>query len=179
MHLNRNLVSRVAQLGGIAAVAVLVVAILVPKDTSTAYRPSGKPMALPTEQLAPVSDTDFGQILVGRQGKPVVVNVWASWCAPCRAEMPLLQRASRSYDGRVAFVGVASRDSRGAARKFLAEVGVTYPNLFDDSGAVRRALGLRGFPTTYVFDADGVLRETVVGGITEPKLAAQLEDLLR
>ena len=176
MHFNRNLVSRMVQLGGIAAVAVLVVAILGPKD---GYRPSGKPMALPEVQLASVSEEDFGGILAGLQGKPVVVNVWASWCAPCRAEMPLLQRASRSYDGRVVFVGIASRDSPQAARKFLDEVGVTYPNLFDDSGDVRRALGLRGFPTTYVFDADGLLRETVVGGITEPKLAAQLEDLLR
>ncbi|MCZ7537216.1 MAG: hypothetical protein M5T61_15775 [Acidimicrobiia bacterium] len=56
---------------------------------------------------------------------------------------------------------------------------MSYPSLFDASGDIRADLGLRGFPTTYLFDRDGQLREAVVGGITEQRLAAQLEDLLR
>ena len=179
MHLNRNLVLRMGQLVGIAAVAVVVVATLGPKDRSTAFQPTGRPMPLPSTQLAATTDEEFGRMIVGLKGTPVVMNVWASWCPPCRAEMPLLERAAQEYEGRVAFVGVASQDSPRAAGDFLDEVGVTYPNLFDASGDIGRALGQRGFPTTYVFDRDGVLRETVVGGITEPKLAAQLEDLLR
>src|SRR3546814_8760254 len=91
-------------------------------------------MDLPRRPLETVSRRDFDRILVGLQGKPVVVNIWASWCAPCRTEMPLLERAARTYEGRVAFLGVASRDDRQDAAAFLDDVGVTYPNVFDVSG---------------------------------------------
>lgn len=161
-----------------AVVAVMLVAALRPQGPDLAYRAAGPPLPLPTDRLAPVTASQFAGVLVGLRGKPVVVNVWASWCPPCRAEMPLLERASRTYADRVVFLGVASRDSPAAARDFLDEVGVTYANVFDTSGAVRRDLRLRGFPTTYVFDERGELVEAVVGGITEPRLAAQLDDLV-
>ena len=166
----------------VTATGVLVIVALVvfsPSDATTDYRPSGAPRALPSEQLAAVSAADFAGILLGLRGDPVVVNVWASWCPPCRAEMPLLDRAADEYAGRVRFIGVASKDSRGAAGDFLEEIGVDYPNVFDTSGDVGPDLGLRGFPTTYLFDRESVLREAVVGGITEQRLAAQLEDLMR
>jgi len=134
-------------------------------------------MDLPRRPLEAVSRQQFDGLLVGLRGKPVVVNVWASWCAPCRTEMPLLERAARTYEGRVTFLGVASRDDRRDAASFLDEVGVTYPNVFDASGDVRDALRLRGFPTTYVFDADGTLVHSIVGGVSEQQLAAQLEGL--
>lgn len=118
-------------------------------------------------------------MLLGLRGTPVVVNVWASWCPPCRAEMPLLNRAADDFAGRVVFLGVASRDSPAAAGAFLDEIGVGYVNLFDTTGEIRSDLGLTGFPTTYLFDAQGELRDAVIGGITEQRLAAQLEDLLR
>lgn len=135
-------------------------------------------MPIPSTRLASITDEDFGGILVELKGTPVVVNIWASWCAPCRTEMPLLERAHREFEGRVVFLGVASQDSPREAGEFLDEVGVTYPNVFDRSGDIGRVLDQRGFPTTYMFDAEGVLRETIVGGVTEPKLAAQLEDLV-
>ena len=59
----------------------------------------------------------------------------------------------------------------------MGEFGVSYPNVFDSSGEIRARLGLRGFPTTYVFGADGILRTTIVGGLTEQRLGAVLEDL--
>src|SRR3546814_5735420 len=118
----------------------------------------GAPVARPRRPLEAVSRRDCDRLLVGLQGKPVVVNDWASWCAPCRTEMPLLERPARTYEGRVTFLGVASRDDRQDAAAFLDDVGVTYPNVFDVSGDVRSALGLRGFATTYVFDARGTLR---------------------
>lgn len=172
-----HLFLRAVQLAAIVVLAVILVEVVAPDDTSTAYRPSGEPRPVPAEQLAAVDGDAFGGMLVGLRGTPVVVNVWASWCAPCRAEMPLLERAAEEYAGRVLFIGVASRDSRPEAADFLDEVGVTYPNVFDETGEVRRALGLRGFPTTYLFDAQGTLREAVVGGVTEQRLAAQLDDL--
>jgi cytochrome c biogenesis protein CcmG/thiol:disulfide interchange protein DsbE len=122
---------------------------------------------------------DFEGILVGQRGKPVVVNVWASWCGPCRVEAPLLQRAAARYRDEVAFIGVDSKDDVDAGRAFLDRFGITYPNVFDDSGGIRAALGLRGFPTTYIFDRQGRLEAKVFGGISEQTLAARIVDARR
>lgn len=160
------------------AIALLVALRLGPDESAGARFVADAPVrALPAEQLAPVTLDDFEGMLVGLRGDPVVVNVWASWCAPCRAEMPLLERAAATYDGRVTVLGVDSRDTPGEAATFLDDVDVTYPNVFDRTGDIRRALDVRGFPTTYFFDADGLLTATVVGGITEARLAAQLDAL--
>src|SRR3546814_20941534 len=89
--------------------------------------------------------------------------------------MPLLEQAASDYEGRVTFVGLASKDDRSSALSFLDDVGVTYPNLFNHSGEVRSELDLRGFPTTYVFDGTGELRDAIVGGVSEQQLAALLD----
>ncbi len=122
---------------------------------------------------------EFEAVLAGLEGKPFIVNIWASWCGPCRTETPLLARASVEYAGRVTFVGVASRDIRQDSLDFIDEYGLTYLNVSDRQGEIRRWMGLRGFPTTFFFDADGNLRATIVGGVSEQRLAALLEDLLR
>jgi cytochrome c biogenesis protein CcmG, thiol:disulfide interchange protein DsbE len=163
----------------LAAVGVVLFVALTPSASPSRYRAAGRPRPMPDEQLETVSAEEFGGILVGLRGRPVVVNVWASWCAPCRAEMPLLERASRTFDGEVVFFGVASRDGRAPAADFLQDTGVTYPNVLDESGGVRRELGLRGFPTTYIFDGRGDLVASVLGGISEQRLAAQIEEALR
>ena len=161
-----------------AAVALLVVLRIGPDEPAAArFDASAPARPLPAQQLAPASLQEFEGMLAGLRGAPVVVNVWASWCAPCRAEMPLLERAAATYDGRATILGVDSRDTPGEAAAFLEDVDVTYPNVFDRSGDIRRALDVRGFPTTYFFDADGRLTASVVGGITEARLAAQLDEL--
>lgn len=175
----RKLIVRSVQIVAAGVLVIAAVVLIGPRGESTDYTPSGAPLALPPDQLAAVSADEFGGMLVGQRGTPIVVNVWASWCAPCRTEMPLLDRAADEYSGRVTFIGVASSDSRDAAADFIEEIGVDYPSLFDASGDIRADLSLRGFPTTYLFDRDGELREAVVGGITEQRLAALLEDLLR
>ena len=119
-----------------------------------------------------MSEPQFEGVLVGSRGTPVIVNVWASWCGPCRAEMPLLERAWRSHSQDVIVLGVASKDVEGASRAFMDEYDISYPNVFDGSGDIRHRLGLRGFPTTYVFDRSGALVTTVTGGLTEQRLAA-------
>ncbi len=180
MRIGRGvLLGRSLQVAAIAVVGIVLVTVLAPQSPTTAFEPSGDPMSLPKEQFAPVGTEQFGRILVGLSGAPVVVNIWASWCGPCRAEMPLLEQAASDYAGRVAFVGLASKDDRSSALSFLADVGVTYPNLFDHSGEVRSELGLRGFPTTYVFDGAGEMRDAIVGGVSEQQLAALLDDVLR
>lgn len=139
----------------------------------------GPALPLPKQVLEPVTEKEFEGILVGLRGRPVVVNVWASWCPPCRTEAPLLQRAAERYGGRVRFLGVDAKDDAAPALAFLHRYGIRYPNVSDAGGNdIPQALSLRGFPTTYVFDSNGRLQRTVVGGISEQSLAGALESAL-
>lgn len=141
---------------------------------------SGSPLPLPPAgSLVPVSGSEFERILVGLRGTPVVVNVWASWCGPCRVEAPLLQRASERYGERVVFLGVDARDSERDARDFLRRYEIKYPNVVDGYEEITGRLALRGFPTTYIFDRAGKVRASVVGGISEQVLAARVDEALR
>jgi cytochrome c biogenesis protein CcmG, thiol:disulfide interchange protein DsbE len=91
---------------------------------------------------------------------PAVVNIWAAWCGPCRAEMPVMQRVSLDFGKQVAFIGVDLRDNREAARTFLRKIPVTYPSYDDPSGQVYNAEGLAGVPSTLFYDRRG--RQTFV-----------------
>lgn len=144
------------------------------------YRPEGSPVQLPAPAVLLRAElADFEGMMVASRGRPVVVNVWASWCGPCRVESPLLARAARAYGDRVVFLGVDSRDDEAAGRRFIDRYDLAYPHLFDGTGGIRSRLQLRGFPTTYIFGRDGLLRYRVVGGINEQELAARLDDLLQ
>lgn len=167
----------------VGLVGVLVVGwvgwrALAPEDLPN-FEASAPPVATPGPSEFPsVSLDEFEGILVGLRGRPVVVNIWASWCAPCRTEMPLLQKAADSFGDEVTILGVASNDDPTAARRFRDDFGLTYPNVFDASGEARVALEVSAYPTTYVFDADGALRSRVSGGVSEQQLAGLIEDAL-
>jgi len=175
--------SRLRMLSVVAAVTAVVAwvgsAALDEPDLPD-FSPSGEPRELPERgRISGVSLSEFEGILVGQLGRPVVVNIWASWCAPCRTEMPLLQSAADTYAGEVVLVGVASNDDPDEAQRFLDELGLDYPNVFDTTGEIRVALELSAFPTTYVFDASGTVTARVNGGISEARLAGLIEDALR
>jgi cytochrome c biogenesis protein CcmG/thiol:disulfide interchange protein DsbE len=164
-------------LAGAVLVTIVVYAVSRPSHDVT-FTAQGNPLSTPPAgQLTSMSEAAFEGVLVGLRGKPVIVNIWASWCAPCRTETPLLERTWKAHHQDVTIIGVASRDIPSSAEAFMREFSVSYPNVFDVSGDIRARLGLRGFPTTYVFGADGTLRTTIVGGLTEQRLAAVLEDL--
>jgi cytochrome c biogenesis protein CcmG/thiol:disulfide interchange protein DsbE len=92
------------------------------------------------------------------RGYPVVVNVWASWCGPCRFEFPTLQKLSAKYGKRVAFLGVDSQDSDDAARTFLSEAPVPYPSYTDPDEDIKASLGADfGLPDTAFYDRTGRL----------------------
>lgn len=112
----------------------------------------------------------YHRLLTQLRGTPVIVNVWASWCGPCKAEAPLLHRASQIYGDRVQFLGVDIVDSLDGARRFIAEEGLTYPSIFDPSGAIRDSLGMIGQPVTVFYHADGNVAETYAGQLTETAL---------
>lgn len=142
------------------------------------FEATGTPLAPPgPEEFPSISLETFEGMLVGLRGRPVVVNIWASWCAPCRTEMPLLQKAADAHSTDVVILGVASNDDPAEARRFREEFGLTYPNVFDTTGAIRVALEVSAYPTTYVFDAEGVLRARVNGGISEQRLAGLIAEV--
>lgn len=143
------------------------------------YRPNGVARDAPTVQLEQVGVEGFRGILVGLRGRPVLVNLWASWCGPCQAEAPLLRDAARQRGGDVTFIGVNVRDSVGDAKKFIARHRLAFVSIADPDGDIADELRNRGLPGTYLFGADGTLRATITGGLTEQVLAGHLDDLVR
>jgi peroxiredoxin len=116
------------------------------------------------------------------RGQVVIVNLWASWCVPCRAEMPAIQAL---YDRRraggleVLAVNSTVQDSREAASAFAHELGLTFPVLFDRDGAVSQRYRLLALPTTFFVDRQGVIRSVIVGGPMSPAvLESQVDGLL-
>ena len=97
------------------------------------------------------------------RGHPVVVNVWASWCGPCRQEFPALQELSARYGKRVAFLGVNSEDSDDAAATFLREMPVPYPSYTDPDKDIYDSLDGIGFPNTAYYDSSGKLVYLKIG----------------
>ena len=101
------------------------------------------------------------------RGRVVVLNVWASWCPPCRAEMPALQalHERRAADG-VVVLGVNStvQDTEQAARDFALDYGLTFPIGLDRDGQATRLYRVRALPTTFFIDREGTIRRVVVGG---------------
>jgi thiol-disulfide isomerase/thioredoxin len=139
--------------------------------TTAALLPSDA-FALPQFDLAA-----YERLLGQLTGTPVVVNVWGSWCAPCRDEAPDLARAHAEYGDRVQFLGVDILDARESARGFMREFGWTYPSVFDPPAAIRDGLGLLGQPTTLFYDETGALVDRWVGPIPAEELERRLEEL--
>lgn len=119
---------------------------------------------------------EFRRRIDGVRGRPVVVNQWASWCGPCRYEFPFLQRQALKLRGRVAFLGVDSKDSRAEALAFLSRYPTPYPHIEDREATVARAFrGGRAWPTTAFYDARGRVTFVHQGAYaTEAKLAQDI-----
>ena len=128
------------------------------QETATALGGAPPPLAALHEQaneLLPGARKALRARLAELRGHPVVVNVWASWCGPCRTEMPALQRVALKRGRDVAFVGVNLKDNREAARRFLKTVPLSYPSYEDPDGQIYNAYALAGAPSTIFYDASG------------------------
>jgi peroxiredoxin len=116
------------------------------------------------------------------RGKVVLVNFWASWCPPCRAEMPAIERVYRSHKDlglEVLAINTTNQDDRAAAAAFVQEFGLTFPVPLDLTGAVSASYNLRGLPSTYFIDKQGVIRSVVVGGpMSGALIQSRVEELL-
>lgn len=121
--------------------------------------------------------------LSGLRGKPVIVNVWASWCTPCRAEMPAIEKVYQTYkDLGLVVIGLNTtyQDSETDAAAFVKEFGLTFPMALDRDGAISRLYLVTGLPSTFFIDRKGIVRSVVVGGpMSETLIQTKVEDLLK
>lgn len=112
-------------------------------------------------------------------GRPVLLNIWATWCIPCRAEFPRLVGAYGEYRDRgLEILGIVHRDTGGNARTFAQQQGATWPMLLDTNDAVWRDYIGVGVPQSYFIDADGVVRAFSIGPLSDAGLQAGLAKIL-
>jgi thiol-disulfide isomerase/thioredoxin len=130
-----------------------------PAEARTALAGAPAPLASLHRQAAELLDggaSAYRARIASLRGRPVVVNAWASWCDPCRYEMPYFGRAAVRFGRRVAFLGVNPNDARSAASRFLERHWVPFPSYVDPDGDIADAIGVgKGLPTTVFYGPDG------------------------
>lgn len=139
------------------------------------------------EPLADFSSTTLTEDSVsvhGLRGQPVLMNMWATWCVPCRVEIPFLQSVWEQYreeDLAVIGVSVDAAGARAQVEDFVREAGVTYPILLDPEGRSMDLYLVIGLPVTYLLDRDGVVRFLRQGPVQEddPDFWSGLEEVIR
>lgn len=146
------------------------VTILDPEDREKAPELAGTDL-----EGEPLSTDDFA-------GTVMVVNVWGSWCAPCRAEAPVLKELSETYTGDAQFLGIVNRSRDSAAIAFNETYGITYPSFSDDGGRLELqfvdSLPTQAIPTTWVIDAEGRVAARISDEVDASTLGGIIDDLL-
>ena len=157
----------------VALVAVAVLATLARSPRSHVFAGGGRALAF---ELPDVRDPAKKVSLPERPGRLTVLNFWASWCVPCRKEMPDLQAVHRAMGDRVAFLGIDLQDARQDAAAFLRQTGVTYLSGYDPDGSIAQRYGVRGLPTTIVIDAQGRVLGHHTGPVSKDQLLEELRE---
>lgn len=114
------------------------------------------------------------------RGQVVILNFWATWCAPCRAEMPALDRVYRDRRGNgVVVVGVNQMETAAQVQRYLSQLSLSFPIVLDEQGEVGRSYRVHALPTTYFVDRAGIIRDMVIGGpMSEATLQSKIAALL-
>ena len=174
---------------GTAAPVLALLALL----TWAVVQSGGNPGSLGVNQefgqvrLSPKAAKDFSLTtldgatidLAGLRGKVVMLDFWASWCAPCRYEAPDLAQVYLDYaDRAVEFVGVDIWDQRQGAIDHIKRYQITYPNGVDDKGTIAISYGVRGIPEKFFIDQNGVIVKKFVGPVDADTLRSTLDELL-
>lgn len=197
--LRRRRAVRTLALGGVAAVvAIGVGGILLarsgappvaPGETYFVYNTTGPELlptdAPPADQRRPLPDRVVDGFaggpaidLAAYRGRPLVVNFWASWCAPCVEEMPDFNRVAAEMSDQVAFVGVDVKDAGRRAEPFVAELGITYDLAVDPDAELYGAVEALGMPTTLFVDPEGTIVYRHLGPLNADKLREGLREHL-
>ncbi|HST63667.1 MAG TPA: TlpA disulfide reductase family protein [Mycobacteriales bacterium] len=141
--------------------------------------PSTSATALPDLQLPCLGDAGAEVPLRRLTGRPTVLNLWASWCAPCKEELPAFARLSTAARGKVEVVGVASKDDPGRSVEYAGRTGLPFPSLQDEAGSLLRALRRVGLPATVLLRPDGSVADVYQGQpLTDTSLRKLVKDKL-
>ena len=128
------------------------------------------------------SNTGENISLADQQGKVLLINFWTSWCPPCRAEMPAIQRVYKEYqaDGLVVIaINATDQDELASVKSFIADRQLTFPILLDKDGEISRLYNLHSLPTSFFVDPNGIIQEVVIGGpMAEALLRSRIERLM-
>ena len=158
-----------------AVVVVVLVGAVVAAVLLTSGGKKAAGSAAPNFTLANLQDGKGSISLASYKGKPVLVNFWATWCVPCKDEMPLLEAAHKKWASKVQFVGIDRQDYKPDALRFAQDTRVTYPLAADPDATLDGSYRLRGMPTSVFIDRNG----RVVQRVTGPLTRAQLDDGLK
>lgn len=152
-----------------------------PPEASAPFDPARFPKGALAGQPAPEMSFPLfgGGVFVlsehlAEDGRPLVLNLWASWCTPCRREIPEFSAAAAANPG-AAFAGAAVEDVWSAARDFAAEIGASYPLGYDENGSVTENYPFMGLPVTYLIAADGTVARQVNGQLNADTLQAFID----
>lgn len=146
--------------------------------------------ALPTSPREGFPAPDFtldqlggGQVTLSQlRGNVVMINLWASWCAPCRIEMPAIEKVYRTYKGQgfvVLGLNTTYQDSEIEAAAFVKQLDLTFPILLDRSGATSNRYQLRALPSTYFVDRTGTIRAAVFGSMNDALIESKVQELIK
>jgi peroxiredoxin len=117
------------------------------------------------------------------KGQTVLLNFWASWCSPCRAEMPAMERIYQEYKDQgfeILALNSTQQDSRINGLVFADELNLSFPILFDEDGSVSKQYQIQALPSSFFIDANGVIQEVVIGGpMSEALLRIRVQNLLK
>jgi cytochrome c biogenesis protein CcmG/thiol:disulfide interchange protein DsbE len=161
----------------IAAALVVILFVGLGKDPSAIRTPLiGKPApAFALREVGTNNTIDIAQY----RGKPLVINFWATWCAPCWEEHPQLVANAKMLQPNVQFLGVVFQDKEEKILGFLEQRGTAYPTVVDDRGKTAIAYGVGGVPETYFLDANGVIRAKYAGPMDGDIIQANLQKVFQ
>lgn len=142
---------------------------------------SDKKSILPDFKIKDVNGNEVS--LHSKFGKPIVLNIWATWCGPCKVEMPYFQKAYEKYSDKIEFIMLNATTTRGETeekvKSFIDERKFTFPIYYDANGEALRTLGIRAFPSTFLLSSEGEILAATAGAVAEENLMEALKLLIQ
>lgn len=163
-------------MGGIALGMLLGVLALRLIDTSSRVR-SELAVGTPAPEFELESLAGGKARLADYRGKAVLLNFWATWCAPCKKEMPLFEVRSQRYKDQLVVIGVNLGEGREEVQAFAKEMEINFPVLLEPSGKASAAYNVSGYPSTFFIDQEGILQSIYIGEISETRLDQALAEI--
>lgn len=155
--------------------------LLLAAAAAPAHEAQPWPKAQPSPELSLIDAQGHTWKLADLRGKPVLINFWASWCEPCRAELPSLQTIFDLYGGQLVVLAVNFKERGERATQFMRAAGLSLPTPLDRDGAAAKEWGVKIFPTSILVDAEGRVRWRITGEVdwSGREAAGWIEPLLK